>query len=153
MLVHLQIMAHLFFCSGCTRKNELYEASRKIMADNFFPQSSDLEDSIMSKIAAEESVEYEIQEEEMPLTSGELSTRGWIVAGIIVLVSLTSAFFGFEFNQLANAEGISFLLPIGITIGIVLTSYGAFFIGSHLKELSKRFKLLISPDKAKCKTF
>jgi hypothetical protein len=36
---------------------------------------------------------------------------------------------------------MSYLLPVGITIGIVLTSYGALFIGSHLKELSERFGL------------
>ena len=36
---------------------------------------------------------------------------------------------------------MSFLLPVGITIGVVLTTYGALFIGSHLKELSERFGL------------
>jgi hypothetical protein len=36
---------------------------------------------------------------------------------------------------------MSFLLPVGITVGIVLTSYGALFIGGHLKELSERFRL------------
>jgi hypothetical protein len=30
---------------------------------------------------------------------------------------------------------------VGITIGIVLTCYGALFIGSHLKELMERFGL------------
>jgi hypothetical protein len=36
---------------------------------------------------------------------------------------------------------MSFLLPVGITFGIVLTSYGALFIGSHLEEFSERFGL------------
>jgi len=30
---------------------------------------------------------------------------------------------------------------MGITIGIILTTYGALFIGSHLKQLSERFGL------------
>jgi hypothetical protein len=46
-----------------------------------------------------------------------------------------------NFVAIANSEGSSFLLPVGITIGIVLTCYGALFIGSHLKELSSRFRL------------
>jgi hypothetical protein len=33
------------------------------------------------------------------------------------------------------------MIPIGITIGIMLTGYGALFIGSHLKEFSERFGL------------
>jgi len=57
------------------------------------------------------------------------------------MVSLITAFFGLDFKNLASESGISFLLPMGITIGIILTTYGALFISSHLNELSERFGL------------
>ena len=138
MLAQLQLAIHLFFCQDCAKQSEVLEASNEILCNDFFPPSPNLENSIMSKISAEESNVINTQEIK---THGELSTRGWAIAGIIILVSLVSLFFGLEYNNLANSTGVSFLLPLGITIGVILTSYGAFFIGSNLKELSKRFGL------------
>ena len=140
LLEQLQVTLHLFFCSDCTRHSELLDTSNEILNNDFFPPAPDLENSIMSIIAAEENDALEMQETEA-LVPGGLSTRGWVITGIIILVSLTSLFFGFEYNNIVLSQGNSFLLPLGITIGIVLTSYGALFIGSHLKELSKRFGL------------
>jgi len=141
LLTALQIGLHLFFCPECARMNERLEASQDILNEDFFPPAPDLEDTIMQKIAAEDCLIYDTQNAETSAVPGGLSTRGWVIAGLIILVSLASAFIGMEFNNIAHTAGISFLLPVGLTIGVVLTSYGAFFIGSHLKELSKRFGL------------
>ena len=92
----------------------------------------------MARIAA--LGEWQEAEEAFEIPGG-LTTRGWVIAGFVILVSLVTAFFGLEFNNIAGEAGKSFMLPMGITIGIVLTSYGALFIGSHLKELSERFGL------------
>jgi hypothetical protein len=46
-----------------------------------------------------------------------------------------------DFEKVAHRQGSSFLIPVGITIGVVVTGYGALFIASHLKELSERFGL------------
>ncbi|MDR0323656.1 MAG: peptidoglycan-binding protein [Treponema sp.] len=134
----MQIWLHTFLCQDCAEKIKRFETAKEIMHHDFFPFSPGLEDSIMAKIAAEEketetSVPYAIP--------GGLSVRGWIIAGLIILISLATAFFGFDFQKIAQETGASFLLPVGITIGIVLTVYGAFFIGSHLKEFSERFGL------------
>ena len=93
----------------------------------------------MAAIAAEE--EKNPEPEEIFAIPGGLSTRGWVIAGLIILISLSTAFLGMDFEHIANVAGMSFMLPVGITIGIVLTSYGALFIGSHLKELTERFGL------------
>jgi hypothetical protein len=77
-------------------------------------------------------------EEEVAAQAG-FSFRSWVIIGFFMLLALPSSFFGMNFVEIANAEGLSFLLPVGITIGIVVTCYGALFIGSHLKELSNRF--------------
>jgi hypothetical protein len=70
-----------------------------------------------------------------------VSFRSWVIAGLIILVSLSSSFFNLDFVETVASYGSSFLLPVGLTIGIVVTGYGALFIGSHLKELSTRFRL------------
>jgi hypothetical protein len=64
-----------------------------------------------------------------------------VITGLVVLVSLVTAFLGFDFERIAASQGSSFLLPLGLTIGVVISGYGAVFIGSHLKELSSRFRL------------
>jgi len=134
LLNQIQVWAHSFFCADCAEKIERYQASRIIMKEDFFPPSPGLEDSIMTKIDAE-------QEDPAYASVGWLSTNGWVIAGVVILISLVTAFFGLDFKRLALESGMSFMLPVGITIGIVLTTYGALFIGSHLKELSERFGL------------
>jgi len=137
LLTQIQIWLHTLICPNCAQEIERYEVAREIMREDFFPLSPNLEDSIMARAAAEQ----EQLEEEIYAVPGGLSTRGWIIAGLVIFISLATSFFGLDFQKIAGESGVSFLLPVGITIGIVLTSYGALFIGSHLKELSERFGL------------
>jgi len=137
LLNQIQICLHTFFCQDCAGKIERYETTRHIMRNDFFPPSPCLEDSVMLKIAADD----ELSENSPYAIPGGLSTRGWIIAGLIIFISLGTSFFGLDFQKIADETGISFMLPFGITAGIVLTSYCAFFIGSHIKELTERFGL------------
>ena len=138
LLSRIQVGLHLLFCPDCARQAERFGMCRDILHNDFLPPSPGLEDTVMTMIAAEESEALNPLEAELP---GGFSTRGWVIAGLVMLVSLATAFFGLEFKKIALDAGISFMIPIGITIGIVLTSYGALFIGSHLKELTERFGL------------
>jgi hypothetical protein len=139
LLQQIRIGLHLLVCPACVQEVERYEVARDILRSDFLPPAPAFEDPVMAIIAAETGESLEAEEAiELP---GGLSTRGWVIAGLIILVSLATVFFGMDFNKVAIAAGMSFMIPVGITIGIVLTSYGAFFIGSHLKELSERFGL------------
>jgi hypothetical protein len=137
-LNQIQVWLHTLICPDCSLKIEHLETSLSILREDFFPSSPELEDSIMAKVTLEE---YQPETENIYAAPGGISTRGWIITGIIILVCLVTAFFGMDFKNLADETGGSFLLPVGITIGIVLTTYGALFIGSHLKELTERFGL------------
>jgi hypothetical protein len=134
----IRVGLHLLVCPNCAQEVERFEVCRDILQNDFMYPAPDLEDSIMSMINAGEEEAAEAMEAEV---SGGFSIRGWIIAGIVMLVSLATVFFGLEFNKVALIAGMAFTIPIGITIGLALTIYGALFIGSHLKDLSERFGL------------
>ncbi|MDR0447868.1 MAG: peptidoglycan-binding protein [Treponema sp.] len=134
----LGLAFHILFCGSCASNLETYEKIRSLLRRDFFPPSPDFCDTIMDSIY--HSTFDEVNDEPVFETYG-FSVRSWIIVGIIMLLSLTSIFFGQDFVNIAQDQGSSFLLPLGIIIGIVITGYGALFIGSHLKEFSERFKL------------
>jgi hypothetical protein len=126
----IRVGLHLLVCPDCAQEIERFEVCRDMLQDDFLFLAPDEEAEIAEVIEAFDA--------EVP---GGFSIRGWIIAGIVMFVSLATVFFGLEFNKVALIAGMAFTIPIGITIGIALTSYGALFIGSHLKDLSERFGL------------
>jgi hypothetical protein len=129
LLTRIRIGLHIIACPDCAQELERFEVYRNNFYDEFSSPG-------MAILDAEEGDEPMLEGADNP---GGFSTRGWVIAGLVMLVSLATAFFGLDFNKVAVEMGMSFLLPIGIIIGIALTCYGAIFIGSHLKELSERF--------------
>ena len=143
LLTRIHIGLHLIICPDCAQEVERFEVCRDILHSDFFPASvldaaPALEDTVMAMAAAGEDKNAEQETAEI---SGGFSTRGWVIAGLAMLVSLATLFFGLDFNKVAVTAGMSFMIPIGITIGMALTCYGALFVGSHLKEFSERFGL------------
>jgi len=139
LINQIRVGIHAFFCSECSNEIQKYESARSIMKEDFFQSPPEIEDALMARITLE--VTDGEEQFESNLVPGGISTRRWVIAGIILMVSLVTAFFGLDFKNLASESGMSFMLPMGITIGIIVTTYGALFIGSHLKELSERFGL------------
>ena len=135
MITNLRIEFHLLFCSKCAHEHRKLRYLEDVMKVDFLPPSPHFDEILMDRLHKEE-----VSEETIDAPAG-FSFRLWVMIGFFVLLSLSSSFFGMNFVQIATSEGSSFLLPVGITIGIFVTCYGALFIGSHLKELSTRFKL------------
>ena len=131
---HIKTRLHILFCPHCAEQLRNLQYLEQIMKTDFFPPSPDFSELLMERISAE------TIEERVNVPAG-FSLRGWVIIGFFVLLSLSSSFFGGNFIEIADEEGLSFLLPVGLTIGLAVTCYGALFIGSHLKELSDRFGL------------
>jgi hypothetical protein len=129
LITRIRIGLHIITCADCAQELERFEVCR----DVFYDESSSPDMAILD---GEEGDKPKAAGADNP---GGFSTRGWVIAGLVMLVSLATAFFGMDFNKVAVEMGMSFMLPIGIIIGIVLTCYGAIFIGSHLKEFTERF--------------
>lgn len=135
LLTRLEIALYIVFSSRYAARYLHLEATRQILHSDFFPPAPEFEDSVMELISTE-AVEM-LQEDQNP--PYEVPFRGWVITGLIVLVSLATSLFGMDSLRMIPGIAASFLLPIGITIGVIVTVYGALFIGSHLKELSDRF--------------
>ena len=141
LLERLALNLHLLFCDECAESFRRYQESRDLLARMALqsalpPALPDLNASIMAKLFREEGEFFDESLEEM-----RVPFPRWVVTGCIIVVSLVSAFFGFDFKHLSAIIGPDFILSMGITIGLVISAYSALFIGSHLKELSERFKL------------
>jgi hypothetical protein len=137
LLFRLQLGVHLLFCRRCAEEVKKLKAVQEYLQTGFFPDSPHFEDSIMEQIYAEESA---LANPDWDTAPG-VSFRSWVITGFIVLISLSTVFFSMDFVKVAASEGSSFLLPVGLTVGGILTSYGAIFIGSHLKKFSQWFGL------------
>ena len=135
----LNLAFHIIFCRSCAAHLGTYEEARFLLRTGCFPPSPDFTTAVMNRIYREAADEE--TEDEPVLEIGGFSTKGWVIAGIVLLFSLATAFFGQDFVSVARDQGSSFLLPLGLITGMAITGYGALFIGSHLKELSDRFKL------------
>jgi hypothetical protein len=129
LITRIRIGLHIIICPDCAQELERF----KVCRDDYYDELSSPD---MVMIDDEEGEVSKIEDADLP---GGFSMRGWVIAGLMMLVSLATAFFGLDFNKVAVEMGMSFMLPIGIIIGIVLTCYGAIFIGSHLKEFTERF--------------
>jgi len=139
VLVQARIKLHVLFCSVCAGELKDLRRLEEVMKSGFFPPSPEFEGLIMERLHNEAYLnETFLEETDAP---AGFTFRGWVITGFFILLSLGSSFFGVNFIQVARAEGLSFLLPVGLTVGIVVTGYVLFFIASHLKELSTRFRL------------
>jgi thiol-disulfide isomerase/thioredoxin len=131
---------HTLRCPHCRKEARLYDQSMELMREDFFSEAAwqggfALADNVM-RIIEENEVEMDFEEAVSPI-----SIARWIITGIVIILSFAVVFFGRDFDKIADSQGTAFLLPVGITIGVVVTSYCGLFIASHLKELSSKFGL------------
>jgi hypothetical protein len=133
----LYLGLHRLYCRRCAEELKQLEAVQEVLETGFFPEVPALEESIMERIYREEPDRAALDRE---IAAG-VSFRGWVISGLIILVTLPTSVLGMDAVKISAASGSSFLLPLGLTIGGIVTSYGALFIGSHLKELSHWVRL------------
>ncbi len=110
------------------------KAALRIMKTDFFPPAPDLVEAVMAAIRGQ-AIEPAVAED-VPI-----SFRNWVLVGLLILFSLIATPLGVDFEEMVRLLGPSLLLPIALTSGVVVSLYGALFIGSHLEELSDRFGL------------
>ncbi|MDR2467380.1 MAG: peptidoglycan-binding protein [Spirochaetaceae bacterium] len=135
LLSRLCFTVHYLLCPACAVQKHKLETAKRLLRQSCIPPSpARLSETIMMAIDMKYYGKTALLPEAIPL-------RIWIVSGIFIVLSLSSAYFGLDFNTIADKNGLSYLLPVGITIGGVITAYGAMFIGTHLDTLCEKFGL------------
>jgi hypothetical protein len=129
LATRIQFFFHTFFCDHCRSIMEQYEDSRELMRTDFFYEASDMSNEIMNQVLSNETIPEDIEIHEW------VSFKKWIIAGCIILVSLVSAFFGFNFDEVAVSRDSSYILSIGLVIGLIISIYGLLFIGTQMKQI------------------
>ena len=140
LLHRLRFAIHVFFCAHCSEEQRRLRLLKEIQDSDFFPSAPSFEEKVMERLA-EEMQQDEAAADLVSDFPGGFSFRSWVIMGLVILVSLTVSFFGIDFFQTTFSRDSSFLIPLGITVGAMLTGYGIVFIASHLKELSEHFKI------------
>jgi hypothetical protein len=111
---------------------------------SFFPSAPRLEERVIGALRNDRA--YESEGTAAGAEAGGFGLRAWVIAGCFIILAFGGASFGVDFGALARTHGDSFLAPVGITFGVVLTAYCAVFIGSHLKKLRTYFDRIIDLD-------
>ncbi|MDR2098038.1 MAG: peptidoglycan-binding protein [Spirochaetaceae bacterium] len=123
------IAFHIWRCPKCAAHAD---ALQKVSAcrEDFFPPASGIADSVMALIREGGALVKPANGQEA------LSIRAWAAAGLAILVSVSSAYLGIDYLTPVDIRTANLMLPVGITVGCVVTAFGAIFIGCHIKELS-----------------
>ena len=124
------VRLHLIRCRRCAGEAARMEDSIRMMRRDFLPPSPDFSAAVMSAIRGTPLLE-----------AAPVSFRNWLLVGMTLLAASALSPLGSAFEWVKKSFGTGFLLPLNIVLGLTLAGYCAFFIGTHMKELSERLKL------------
>jgi hypothetical protein len=130
-IMRFLICLHIRRCPKCAAHQRALRCASACLKEDFFPPATGIASEIMARVRDGGIFG------DLPPEHAALPFRAWLVAGMAILVSLSSASIGIDYLTPVGARTISFMLPVGITVGAVITAFGAIFIGSHIAELSK----------------
>lgn len=119
---------HLAACPACRARVAEREAALKtIRAAAAKPVDAALEEAIETRVMAAVRL--------MPAPRRELHAREWVISGLVIFASLALVPFDANYGILRDFFGEGFTMPLCLVLGLVLTIYGAVFIGTHMTEL------------------
>ena len=125
------IALHIRYCPKCAMHLHTLQTASTLLKEDFFPPAENIADSVMALAQADEPLTGQSHELQ------SVSLRAWIITGFALLFSLSSAYLGIDYLTPIDTRTINFMLPVGITVGGVITAFCAIFIGCHIKEFSK----------------
>jgi hypothetical protein len=141
LLKRVLINFHVWHCAKCAAHRHVLQIACERMNEDFFPPAHGIAGQVMTFIHAGETFDDTFPEHE------SVSFRAWVVTGIALLFSLSSAYLGIDYLTPVNTRSVNFMLSLGITVGGIITAFGAIFIGCHIKELSKWLDLRSSQSR------
>jgi len=129
----LFLRLHLATCPACRARVAEGEAVREsIRVAAAKPVDATLEEAIEARIMTAVRL--------MPAPRRALHARDWVISGLVIFASLALVPFDANYGILRDLFGEGFTMPLCLVLGLVLTIYGAVFIGTHMTELEPYVK-------------
>lgn len=131
---------HLRSCPNCSSLVLKIDSGLAILSEQTLRPDAELRSelfvqSVMARVRQESAAVDEDAPEEQNLLSR------WIVVGVIILAAIPLSSFSDSLSWLSQLFGSRLDFPLHLVLGLAFTIYALFFIGSHLKELSRRLHL------------
>jgi anti-sigma factor RsiW len=118
---------HLASCDACRAEAELLQKTIRSFSEDIQTLSPAAEGALEDRVMAIVRL--------LPPPQREFFTvRDWIIAGFVILLSMTLMPFGQDFERLLSIFGTSFALPLALVLGLGITLYGILFVGTHIDE-------------------
>ncbi len=136
--VSITAVIHRFFCPDCRREIEEFGRAIELLRDDPDAEApEDLSRIVLARISE--------QEGEEPLSTVVDQPPGrlgrWLIAGGVLLFSPILAAIAKPYLVARGMHGNLFIIPISIVLGLSFSVYAAFFIGSHMDEISSLIHL------------
>ncbi|MCU0822440.1 MAG: hypothetical protein MUC95_08205 [Spirochaetes bacterium] len=127
MVLPFSIRLHMVFCKKCREEIYSLQNTFSLLRESApFDMLDSLSSLVMNSIYAS------------PVYYGRnVSSTKWLSVGGLIVLSMMGITFSNSFASLKGYFGEYFEIPLNIVMGLVITVYVAFFIGSHLEETKK----------------
>ena len=123
------VQTHLAGCERCMAEVAELEATWDLAASLAPAPRRDLGPEIMGQVR------------NLAPASQGISVGRWVVVGMTILASLFLIPFGRSYAWGTSTMGLSYEFPLLLILGVGFTGYCSIFIGTHVDELSKLFKI------------
>ncbi|MBN2040815.1 MAG: hypothetical protein JW864_12300 [Spirochaetes bacterium] len=123
---------HMVFCKSC--RNEINTMRNIFNNAKYQPTPEipvDMAGIIMDKIS-DSNIAFE----------KHISFYRWLFAGLVISASMFLIPYSDSFAWLKQHFGSGLEIPVNIVLGLVVTSYAASFIGTHIDEAKKIIKII-----------
>ena len=125
---------HMIFCRSC--KDEI-RAMQNVFKSAQIPSiieiPKDMSGRIMNRIM-DSNIVFE----------RNISFSKWLFVGIVIFSSIFLISYSDSFAWLKQHFGSGLEIPLNVVLGLVITLYGASFIGTHIDEAKKFIEIIFS---------
>ncbi len=129
----LLLKLHMMFCPGCRKEiHELQGIFSGALGNPPFIMARDMSESVMSTIALSE-LNREI----------DFSPLRWLLVGLTIFASIFLISYSDSFIWMKEHFGSGLEIPLNLVLGIAITCYAVFYIGTHLESAKKLAGIII----------
>lgn len=118
---------HMLFCPGCRSEvRKIRNVVKEAGTTSLYKIPVDMSDLIMNEILMS-NVQYD----------KDVSSLRWFFAGLLIFLSIFLVSYSDSLIWLKGHLGSGLEIPLNLVLGIAITVYAVFYIGTHLEQAKK----------------